>query len=91
MDPPTRHPHLITVTYQTDLGFDGLIACLKQAGPITMVEVISESPTTQTARITFKNQKDATVAERSKDLWLLENALAPDNDRMPTSPQKSRK
>ena len=31
-------------------------------------------------RIAFKNQEDATVAEKPKDLWLLETALTPDNN-----------
>ena len=64
-----------------------LIACLKQAGSITMVKIISESLTTQTARIAFKYQEDATEAEKSKDLWLLETTLMPDNDIETSHPQ----
>ena len=57
-----------------------------------MVEVISECLTTQTARIAFRNQKDAIAAEKSKALWLLETALAPDNNIEASHPQlKARK
>ena len=48
--------------------------------------------TYETARIAFKNRKDAITAEKSKDLWLLETVLTPDNDTEASHPNsKSRK
>ena len=92
MDLPTSHHQCIITAYQTDLGLDGLVACFKQTGTITMEEVVSESLTTQTAQIAFKNQNDAIAAEKPKDLWLLETVLTPDNDteasRLQSKPRK---
>ena len=76
------------VTFNKDLGLDGLITCFKQAGPIIMVQITAESLTTQTAKLTFKNNQDAEVAEQYKDLWLLENSLdiKPTSERISNSP-----
>ena len=57
------------VTFNKDLGLDGLITCFKQAGPIIMVQITTENLTTETAKLTFKNKQNAEVAEQYMDLW----------------------
>ena len=53
-----------------------------------MVQITAESLTTQTAKLTFKNNQDVEVAEQYKDLWLLENSLniKPTSEHISNSP-----